>query len=465
MWPEKDKMLRRNEKDIRSKQLHKSVNTMAGLFSRLSGVLEKIAAIFPASEKPGADVPPKRPEEPHAVVRQERPEKLHVVIHQEKPEKPCVIVPQKVSEKPCVAVPPKGSDEPRIVIRQERPEKPHVAIPQKLPAKPCVIVPGKESGNLAERPDFPARSIVFSDTDNDMNSVNNTLRFTGILNGKGGLADDLEGISIFHTGDLIDKKNPDPAVVRYWQGLEKDALAKGCNVKLVVGNHEQEIWQKIRAGEKFGMGAKQVRRLKEFIERLDLFYVTGPVLFMHGYPTLEFLQALLHYREVTGKDLNCFNDDHYKKAFRSVNAMRQYAYVREGRLTNYLLYDVADASRYYKKQGRAVGAVLAQLKIDIVVHGHRPQRSGVQVDYEFGKWIPKVRMVGNDTMVRRSGIGATIIRLTSGGALDMVFINKKTESKKLRRKIQKDLGETLGPSCARRITSPGAAATKSVARG
>jgi hypothetical protein len=395
---------------------------MAGLFSRLSGVLEKIAAIFPASEKPGADVPPKRPEEPHVVVQQERPEKLHVVIHQEKPENPCVIIPQKVSEKPCVAVPPKGSDAPRIVIRQERPEKPHVAIPQKVPAKPCVIVPGKESGNLAERPDFPARSIVFSDTDNDMNSVNNTLRFTGILNGKGGLADDLEGISIFHTGDLIDKKNPDPAVVRYWQGLEKDALAKGCNVKLVVGNHEQEIWQKIRAGE-------------------------------------------LHFEEVTGKDLNCFNDDHYKKAFRSVNAMRQYAYVREGRLTNYLLYDVADASRYYKKQGRAVGAVLAQLQIDIVVHGHRPQRSGVQVDYEFGKWIPKVRMVGNDTMVRRSGIGATIIRLTSGGALDMVFINKKTESKKLRRKIQKDLGETLGPSCARRITSPGAAAIKSVAQG
>ena len=161
------------------------------------------------------------------------------------------------------------------------------------------------------------------------------------------------------------------------------------------------------------MGAKQVRWLNDFIEGLDLFYVAGPVLFMHGYPTLEFLQTLLHFKEATGKDLNCFNTDHYKKAFRSVKAMRQYAYVRENRQTNYLLYDVADASRYYKKQGRVVGAVLAQLKIGIVIHGHRPQRSGVQVDYEFGKWIPNIRMIGNDTMVRRRGIGATVIRATS----------------------------------------------------
>ena len=126
---------------------------------------------------------------------------------------------------------------------------------------------------------------------------------------------------------------------------------------------------------------------------------------------------------------------------------------------------MADASRYYKKQGRLVSVVLAQLKIDIVVHGHRPQRSGVQVDYEFGKWIPKVRMIGNDTMVRRRGIGATIIRVASSGALDMVFINTKTESKKLRRKVQKYLRDPLISSCASRYTSPEDADIKSVAQG
>jgi len=398
-------MSRRNRKDIQSKQLHISVNTVADLLSWPIGVLKKIARVFSLSEKPRVVVPPKEP------------------------------------------------------------EKPRVVVPPKEPEKLCVVVPPKEPDNLAERPPFPARCIVFSDTDNDVNSVRNTLCFAGILNEKGELMDDLEGITIFHTGDLIDKKNPDPSVVEYWQLLQQDALARGCHVKLIVGNHEQEVWQKIRSGGKCGMKAKQVHWLNEFIESLDLFYVAGPVLFIHGYPTLEFLQTLLHFEEVTGKDLNCFNADHYKKSFRSVRAMRQYAYVRESRRTNYLLYDVEDASRYYRKKGRLVSAVLAQLKIDIVVHGHRPQHSGVQVDYEFGKWLPKVRMVGNDTMVRRRGIGATIIRVTASGALDMVFINTKTESKKLRRKVQKYLRDPLISSGASRYTSPEDADIKSVAQG
>jgi hypothetical protein len=334
-----------------------------------------------------------------------------------------------------------------------------------LSEEALVIVPPKEPEKLAERPALPARCIVFSDTDNDVNPIKNTLRFAGILNVKDEFTGSLEGITIFHTGDLIDKKNPDPSVVEYWQLLQQDALTKGCHVKLIVGNHEQEIWQKIRAGEKFGMEAEQAHWLSDFIESLDLFYVAGPVLFIHGYPTLEFLRTLLHFKEVTGKDLNCFNTDHYKKAFRSVKAMRQYAYVRENRRPNYLLYDVADASRYYKKQGRVVGAVLAQLEIGIVVHGHRPQRSGLQVDYEFGKWIPKVRMIGNDTMVRRKGIGATVIRATPSGAADIVFINRKTKSNKLRRKVQQDLREPPVSSCASRVTSPETADIKSTAQG
>jgi hypothetical protein len=297
---------------------------------------------------------------------------------------------------------------------------------------------------------------VFSDTDNDVNSVKNTLRFAGILNKNGEISEALEGTTILHTGDLIDKKNPDLSIVRYWQLLQQDALTKGGHLKLIVGNHEQEILQNIMAGKECRLEPQQARSLTEFIERLDLFYVAGPVLFIHGYPTLEFLEVLLHFKETTGKELNCFNTDHYKKAFRSINAMRQYAYARDNLKTHYLLYDVADASRYYKKQGRAVGAVLAKLKIDIVVHGHRPQRSGVQVDYEFEKWIPGIRMVGNDTMVRRKGIGASVISLTSSGDLDMVFINTRTISKKLRKKVRKILREPLVTSRTHQQTCLGA---------
>jgi hypothetical protein len=74
-------------------------------------------------------------------------------------------------------------------------------------------------------------------------------------------------------------------------------------------------------------------------------------------------------------------------------------------------------------------------------------------------------MIGNDTMVRRKGIGATVIRVTSSGALDIVFINTKTKSNKLRRKVQEDLGEPLDSSCASRFTRPETADIKSAAQG
>ena len=357
-----------------------------------------------------------------------------------------------LSGKHSAIIPSKKPETPSVVVPSKAPEAPRVVVPSKVPEKLCVAAPPTESGIGTDRPAFPARGIVFSDTENDINSVRNTLRFAGILNGKGELTDNLEGISIFHTGDLIDKKNPDPSAVEFWQSLQQDALTKGCHLKLIAGNHEQEIWQKMRAGETFGLGAKKALELNKFVECLDLFYVTGPVLFIHGYPTLEFLRTLLHFKETTGKDLNCFNANHYKKAFRSVNAMRQYAYVREDRQTNYLLYDVADASRYYRKKGRVVSIVLALLKINVVVHGHRPQRSGVQVDYEFGKWIPNVRIIGNDTKVRRRGIGATVISATSCGTLDVVFINTKTASKKLRKKVRKDLRGAVASTGANSFT-------------
>lgn len=286
------------------------------------------------------------------------------------------------------------------------------------------------------------RFIVFSDTDNDLDSVNATLRFAGILGHKSEIDESIEGLTILHTGDLIDKKEPDLAVVEFWQLMQRDALRKGCRVRLVAGNHEQEIWQRIHAGKSYGMDDDQARKLKKFVENMDLFYVAGPVLFLHGYPTLEFLQALAHFREVTGKDLNSFNDDHYKKSFISVRAMRQYSYVRDSRNRKHLLYDITNASDYYRKKGRLIGNILERLGIRIVVHGHKPQRSGRQADYEFGNWIPNIRMVGNDTNVSRRGIGATVIREESTGIFDIVFINSKTASDELRRKVQEGLGKS-----------------------
>ena len=256
----------------------------------------------------------------------------------------------------------------------------------------------------------------------------------------------MDGVTIFHTGDLIDKSDPDLSVVQYWQLMRHYALKKGCQVRLIAGNHEQAIWQRIHSGENYGMARNQAQKLKHFIESLDLFYVAGPILFIHGYPTFEFLAALAHFKEVTGKDLNSFNKDHYKKCFISVRAMKQYAYVRESRKKNHLLYDVKNAANYYRKNGQLIGRLLEQLDIRIVVHGHKPQRSGTQADYEFSKWIPNIRMIGNDTNVSRKGIGATVIGSISPRDFDIAFINSKTATDKLRRRVREILGRPFEPN-------------------
>ncbi|MEW8505761.1 MAG: metallophosphoesterase [Candidatus Thiodiazotropha sp.] len=290
------------------------------------------------------------------------------------------------------------------------------------------------------------RCIVLSDTDNKLAPVTNTLGYAALLNDRGELTDDMNGVVIFHTGDLVDKKRPDPSVVDFWRQARQQAEMKGGSVKIIVGNHEQEVWRKIVAGKKIDLEKNHLESLQEFIESLDLFYLERGVLFIHGYPTLEFLRTLQHYDEVTGNNLNQFNKDHYKKALKSPEAMQLYAYARDRKQRNYLLYDVKDAAQYYKKHGKLIDMLFKSLKVEIVIHGHRPQRSGVQIDYEFRKWLPNVRMIGNDTMVRRKGLGATVVRSCADGKMDIVFINTKNKSKKQRKIVAEYLGVNQGGS-------------------
>lgn len=172
------------------------------------------------------------------------------------------------------------------------------------------------------------------------------------------------------------------------------------------------------------------------IESLDLFYVDGPLLFIHSYPTVEFLRVLLHYKNVTGNHLNRFNTDHYKKAFKSVEALNQYSYTNEGENENYLLYDPKNIGAHYRKNGSEIVTLLTELEIDCIIHGHRPLSSGIQVDYEFSKWIPQIRMIGNDTKVKLQGIGATLARMDAGRAVQFFFINQRSATKKNRKKVQ-----------------------------
>jgi hypothetical protein len=285
----------------------------------------------------------------------------------------------------------------------------------------------------------PPCLLVFSDTENDTVTVDNTLRFAGILDKDGGLVEDLQGLTLIHTGDLLNKHQPSLPVVEYWQNLQRHITARGGALKLIVGNHELEIWQRLQHGRKPGIPSGQAALFESFIPRMDLFHVSGNLLFIHGYPTLRLLKTLLHYTQVTGKDLNSFNQDHYRKAFKSVKAIRQYAYMRKSQKQDFLLYDPDNLADYYKKRGRKISRVLEALNINTVIHGHRPQRSGVQADYEFGKWLPGIRMIGNDIGIRRGEIGAALFSDTDTAQPDIHFINRKSRSKKHRKRLLKAL--------------------------
>ena len=305
------------------------------------------------------------------------------------------------------------------------------------------LVKGQEAEETGQPP-VPERYIIFSDTDNDLISVKNTLRFAGILNHENEFTGSMAGITIIHTGDLISKSSPDPSVVEYWETLRQDVSRHGGRAELIAGNHEQETWLRMKAGKKHGVAMSEMQKVNSFIETLDLFHVAGHILFMHGYPTVEFLQALLHYKEVTGRNLNRFNEDHYKKSLISIRAMKQYAYVRNGRKINHLQYDIKDAESYYRKNGRTIETLLAKLDIQIVVHGHKPQRSGLQADYEYSKWVPGVRVINNDTNVSRRGIGATVIRRTPSGSFETAFINSTDQTEAFSLTVRRTIGAPGG---------------------
>ena len=47
-----------------------------------------------------------------------------------------------------------------------------------------------------------------------------------------------------------------------------------------------------------------------------------------------------------------------------------------------------DPARYYRRHGREVAALLGAFGIDLVIDGHRLERTGVQKDYELESWLP-----------------------------------------------------------------------------
>lgn len=274
------------------------------------------------------------------------------------------------------------------------------------------------------KPAHQRRIVVIGDCENDTDSVEASLRFVGLISKQGKLKAKAHGAHIVQTGDLMHKNAPNPVVVRYWQRLRTAAVAADCPLHTVAGNHEIEIWRRLQSGDHLGLSRCEQRAVQELIRTTRLFHVEGSMLFIHGYPTVKLLHHLQAYRIGTGKSLNDYNQDCFQEAFDDARILARYAYPRRNACQGTLLHDVPDPARYYRRHGQEVAALLRSFNIDLVVHGHRPERSGVQTDYELQRWLPGIRMINNDTQIRLQGLGATVIRQVGNGSTDLLFVNR-----------------------------------------
>jgi len=278
------------------------------------------------------------------------------------------------------------------------------------------------------KPPVQRRVAVIGDCENDTDSVESSLRFVGLLGKKGEFKAKARGAHLVQTGDLLHKNAPSPAVVSFWEGLRTAAESTDCALHLVAGNHELQIWRRLRSGERLGLKRGERQAVLGLIRTAQLFRVEGSMLFIHGYPTVKLLRHMQAYRIGTGKRLNDYNQDCFQPAFDRAKLLARYAYPRTNSYRGSLLHDVPDPARYYRRHGREVAALLGAFGIDLVVHGHRPERTGVQKDYELQSLLPGIRLISNDIQLRLQGLGATVIRQVENGPTDLIFVNRKSST-------------------------------------
>lgn len=306
----------------------------------------------------------------------------------------------------------------------------------RLDLTPTAGSAGKKS--LARVLRLPLRTLVVAipDCENETAAVQASLRFAGVVNRKGEIRERACGVQIVQTGDLIHKQAPDASVIRYWARLRAATKRVGGGLHLVAGNHELELWRRLQRGEQFGLKRTQVAALKAHIRSTKLFHVDGSTLYLHGLPTLAFLQDLKRYRERTGRKLEHYNRDRFRQALQHPKHLARYAYVRGARPADCLLHDVQNPNTYFRRNGREVAALLGKLGIVTVVHGHRPERNGVQKDFEHARWLPGVRLISGDVHLDRYGLGATVIRQPRSGPADVLFVNKVNAKASYRKLVE-----------------------------
>ncbi len=264
---------------------------------------------------------------------------------------------------------------------------------------PCATLPHPPP----VKPPPPAWTLVLSDTDNDFEPVRHVLWLTGLCDIQGCWQPNIPPIRLIHTGDWLNKWNPNPHVLDSFKRLITTA-PEGIDTHLLTGNHELAI---LRMAE-MGLQTPFTPEDLHFVRQGSVTHIHDNMLFLHGYPTPSLLKLLQQIQQ-EGLPLNDINTRLHTAFFQGEHALFRETMGLE------LTGDIRKPKAYYGQLnpdgttiGEQVALQLSQLGITTVIHGHKPVTI-TQTDDELEHLIPGIRVINNDTGVRTTKLGALLI--------------------------------------------------------
>jgi len=279
--------------------------------------------------------------------------------------------------------------------------------------------------------------IALADTHNDLEAIIRNLRLHNVIGEDGEWKEGVKNVRIIHTGDVINKEHPDEKSLEYIFHLKKTA-PEDCSVEILAGNHEIEYLMDHSGKKEEGLG-------RSLMTEMSLLSHLGPVLFLHGHPSRRLLKEILSYGSLED-GLNAMNEQFHQAITASMwgdnGQLKRFSFKKKDIKGEDKPYQKKIVLQdYYKEHGKEVEGLLLKLGIEVVVHGHASQQSGVQTVGEFKEFMPKVTFINNDVSVSKfkkldpgetagNEWGSTKITMKNNkGAStvsDMVFVNKKT---------------------------------------
>lgn len=242
------------------------------------------------------------------------------------------------------------------------------------------------------------RYELLTDIHGDLVSARASLEESGIIDSKDEWKKGVHDTHVVVTGDSANRDGKDWSVLEFFKRLQANAR-DGNKVTILLGNHELDYLKWVAHGADRSLSHKE----ETLFRGSRLVYKKGPVLFLHGFPTLELVT------ELAAQYVNCGGDVPNKEWNPNIEFERSLEdFVKDPSTYRKHFEEVCAragvlvASRhvleetYYRAHGATIASALKSMGITTVVHGHRKLVSGGQAIEDY---LPGICMINNDVAV------------------------------------------------------------------